>query len=303
MFCLAYQPVYTPIMYALCGDNDLILPLLTTHETSRALVKTDFLLHEACRMGSNACALYLLQHYPEQLGQENTEGKTPLQISLVRDADSAIFLVQNGAKLSEKVFLTNDSGSTLHELYKSKTTLGLVKATKYAVENGLRSHINARDQDGNTALYVLLRHVGRTVRSNIQSDYDLEVQESVKLLLHHGSNPNIPNHLGENALHAALSDNSVRQLYVSRHGQVRRLKAILQEIYKVSEILLAHGADAGQRCMAPACVSPLYYAVRIFQSLQPEMFVVVKTALRQLFLLLCRDACNVNATDACGLTV
>jgi hypothetical protein len=72
---------------------------------------------------------------------------------------------------------------------------------------------------------------------------------------------------------------------------------------QVAEILLAHGADAGQRSMAPACVSPLYYAVRIFHSLQPEMFVVVKTALRHLFVLLCRDACNVNATDACGLTV
>lgn len=75
IYCLAYQPVYTPIMYALCGDNDQILTLLVTHENSRQLVKTDFLLHESCKMGSNACALYLLQHYSEQMSQENSEGE------------------------------------------------------------------------------------------------------------------------------------------------------------------------------------------------------------------------------------
>ena len=47
--------------------------------------------------------------------------------------------------------------------------------------------------------------------------------------------------------------------------QVRRLKAILQEIHAVAEILLAHGADVGQRSLAPACVSPLCYAARVFQ--------------------------------------
>jgi len=106
-------------------------------------------------------------------------GKTPLQISLVMDADSAIFLIQNGAKLHESAFLTPDTGSTLHELYKSKTSLGLIKATKFAVEHGFRSHINVRDQDGNTALYVLLRHVGRTVKSCVQSEYDREVSWSL----------------------------------------------------------------------------------------------------------------------------
>lgn len=301
IYCLAYQPVYTPIMYALCGDHDQILPLLIHHENSRQLVKTDFLLHEACKMGAYACSRYLLQHYSEQMTQENTDGKTPLQISLVMDAESALFLITNGAELKDTVFLT-DNGSTLHELYKRKVSLGLVKATKFALEHGFRSHINVRDQEGNTALYVLLKHVGRTVKSNIQSDYDHEVQESVKLLLYHGSNPNIPNHLGENALHAVLSDSATRPLYVSRHGQVRRLKPILQEIYKVVEILLAHGADPGQRS-SPGYVSPLYYAIRIFQSLQPDMFVVVKTPLKQLFLLLCQESCNVNATDSYGLTM
>ena len=300
IYCLAYQPVYTPILYALCGDNHQILPLLINHENSRQLVKTDFLLHEACKMGAHACSRYLLQHYSEQMSQENTDGKTPLQISLVMDAESAMFLLSNGAELNDSVFLT-ENGSTLHELIKRKSNLGLLKATKFALEHGFRSHINVRDQEGNTALYVLLRHVGRTVRSNIQSEYDHEVQESVKLLLYHGSNPNIPNQLGENSLHVVLSDSIHRPLYVSRHGQVRRLKPILQEIYKVIEILLAHGADLTQR--SSSIVSPLYYAIRIFQSLQPDMFVVVKTALKHLFILLCQENCNVNAVDSCGVPV
>ena len=300
IYCLSYQPVYTPVMYALSGDHEQVLRLLLHHENSRQNVKTDYLLHESCKMGANECSRYLLQRYSEQMSQENTDGKTPLQISLVMDAESAMFLMDNGAEIKDTVFLT-ENGSTLHELYRSKTTLGLEKATKFALEHGFRSHINVRDPEGNTALYVLLRHVGRTVKSNIQSDYDRELEECVKMLLVHGANPNIANYVGESALHAVLSDNSARQLYVSRHGQVRRLKPILQEICKVVEILLAHGADATQRS-SPSFVSPLYNAIRIFQSLQPDMFVVVKTALKQLLLLLCQENCDVNATDSYGLT-
>lgn len=301
IYCLSYQPVLTPIMYVLCGDHDQILPLLIQHENSRQLVKTDFLLHEACKMGAYSCSRYLLKNHSEQMTQENMDGRTPLQISLVMDAESALFLIANGAELKDTVFLT-ENGSTVHELYRRKISLGLLKATKFALEHGFRSHINVRDQEGNTALYVLLKHVGRTVKGNIQSEYDHEIQESVKLLLYHGSNPNIPNHLGENALHAVLSDSAARPLYVSRHGQVRRLKPVLQEIFKVVEILLAHGADPGQRSSS-GFVSPLFYAVRIFQSLQPDMFVVVKTALKQLFQLICHENCNLNVTDSYGLTI
>ena len=300
IYCLAYQPVYTPVMYVLSGDHEQVLSLLLHHENSRQLVKTDFLLHEACKMGAHQCSRYLINRFSDQMSQENTDGRTPLQISLLMDAESALFLMDNGAEFKDTVFLT-ENGSTLHELYKSKVTLGLAKATKFALEHGFRSHINIRDQEGNTALYVLLRHVGRTVKSNIQSDYDHEVEECIKSLLVHGSNPNIANHVGESALHAVLSDTSSRQLYVSRHGQVRRLKPILQEICKVVEILLAHGADTGQR-NSPAFTPPLYYAIRIFESLQPDMFVVVKTALKQLLQLLCQENCNVNAVDSYGLT-
>ncbi|ELT89611.1 hypothetical protein CAPTEDRAFT_190416 [Capitella teleta] len=300
IYCLAYQPVYTPVMYALSGDHEQVLRLLLHHEHSRQLVRTDFLLHEACKMGAHECSRYLLQRYSEQMSQENTDGRTPLQISLVMDAESAMFLMDNGAEFKDTVFLM-EGGSTLHELYKSKMTLGLIKATKFALEHGFRSHINVRDQEGNTALYVLLRHVGRTVKSAIQSEYDLEVQECITMLLVHGANPNIPNHLGEAALHAVLSDSQNRQLYVSRHGQVRRLKPILQEICNVVRILLAHGADPTQRS-SPTFVSPLYYAIRIFQSLQPDMVVVVKTALKQVLELLCQDNCAVNAVDSYGIT-
>ena len=170
MFCLAYQPMYTPVMYALRGDHEQVLRLLLHHENSRQLVKTDYLLHESCKMGAQECSKYLLQRYSEQMSQENTDGKTPLQISLIHDAESAMFLRDNGAEIKDTAFLT-EYGSTLHELYRSKMSLGLVKATKFALEHGFRSHINVRDQEGNTALYVLLRHVGRTVKSSIQVKY------------------------------------------------------------------------------------------------------------------------------------
>ena len=300
IYCLAYQPVFTPVMYTLCGDHEQVLRLLLHHENSRQMVKTDFLLHEACKLGAKECVRYLLQRYAEQMFLENADGKTPLQISLITGAEIATFLMDNGAVLNDTVFLT-EYGSTLHELYKKKTTLGLAKATKFALEHGFRSHINVRDQEGNTALYILLRHVGRTVKSNIQPDYDQELEQCIKLLLHHGANPNIANHVGESALHGVLADNAARQLYVSRHGQVRRLKPILQEICKVVDILLVNGADPTHRA-SPSFVSPLYYAIRIFQSLQPDMFVVVKTALKQLLILLCQENCSVNLADSIGLT-
>jgi len=183
-------------------------------------------------------------------------------------------------------------------------TPGLAKATKFALENGFRSHINARDRDGNTALYVLLRHVGRTVKTAVQSDYDGEVRESIQLLLTHGANPNAPNRAGESALHALFADGARRPLYVVRHGQVRRLKPTLHEISAVIEILLGHGADPAQRS-PPLYATPLHCAAHIFESLQPDMFVVVKTALQQLFLQLCRDggAPCVNAVDVFGVPV
>jgi len=185
-----------------------------------------------------------------------------------------------------------------------QVTPGLAKATKFALENGFRSHINARDRDGNTALYVLLRHVGRTVKTAVQSDYDAEVRESIQLLLTHGANPNAPNRSGESALHALFADGARRPLYVVRHGQVRRLKPTLHEISSVVEILLGHGADPAQRS-PPLYGTPLHCAAHIFESLQPDMFVVVKTALQQLFLQLCRDggASCVNAVDAFGVPV
>jgi len=102
-----------------------------------------------------------------------------------------------------------------------QVTPGLAKATQFALEHGFRSHINARDRDGNTALYVLLRHVGRTVRTAVQSKYDAEVRDSIQLLLTHGANPNAPNRAGESALHALFADGARRPLYVVRHGQVR----------------------------------------------------------------------------------
>jgi len=185
-----------------------------------------------------------------------------------------------------------------------QVTPGLAKATKFALEHGFRSHINARDRDGNTALYVLLRHVGRTVRTAVQSKYDAEVRESIQLLLTHGANPNAPNRAGESALHALFADGARRPLYVVRHGQVRRLKPTLHEISSVVEILLGHGADPAQRS-APSYATPLHCAAHIFESLQPDMFVVVKTALQHVFLQLCRDggpAC-VNAVDAFGVPV
>ena len=185
-----------------------------------------------------------------------------------------------------------------------QVTPGLAKATKFALEHGFRSHINARDRDGNTALYVLLRHVGRTVRTAVQSKYDAEVRESIQLLLTHGANPNAPNRAGESALHALFADGARRPLYVVRHGQVRRLKPTLHEISSVVEILLGHGADPAQRS-PPLYATPLHCAAHIFESLQPDMFVVVKTALQQLFLQLCRDggAPCVNAVDAFGVPV
>lgn len=301
IYCLAYQPVYTPMTCILSGDHQNLLPLLINHENSKCQVKTEFLLHEACKTGALECAKYLMQNYSEQMLQKNTEGKTPLQISLVIDAENATFLMNNGAQIKDTVFLTNN-GSTLHELYKRKVNLGLVKGTKFALEHGFRNHINMRDKDGNTALYVLLKCVGRTVRSTIQALYDREVIESIKLLLQSGANPNVLNHLGETALHVVLVDNCARQLYVSQHGQVRRLKSILQEIYKVVEILLSHGADPGAKSAAK-CLSPLFYAVHIFQSLQPAMFVVVKTALKQLIFILSKSHCSMNARDSLGFTM
>ena len=300
IYCLAYQTAYTAVIYALLGDYEQVLRLLLHHENSRNLVKTDFLLHEACKMGAHECSRYILQRYSEQMSQEDTDGKTPLQISLLMDTDNALFLMSNGAEFKDTVFLT-DGGTTLHEMYRSKVTLGLFKATKFALERGFRSYINIRDQEGNTALHVLLRHVGRTVRGNIQADYDREVRDCVSLLLTSGADPNLPNHVGESPLHAVLLDNSARQLYVSRHGQVRRLKPILLEICKVVEVLLAHGANVTRRCL-PAFPSPLYYAIRIFQSLQPDMFVLVKAPLKQLLVLLCQDAAHVNASDSYGMT-
>ena len=300
IYCLAYQTAYTPVTYALIGDHEQVLRLLLHHENSRSLVKTDYLLHEACKMGAHECSRYVLQRYSEQMSMEDTDGKTPLQISLLMDTDNALFLMDNGAEFKDTVFLT-EGGTTLHEMYRSKVTLGLVKATKFALEHGFRAHINVRDHEGNTALHVLLRHVGRTVRGNLQADFDREVVDCVKMLLANGADPNLPNHVGESPLHAVLSDNSARQLYVSRHGQVRRLKSILQEICKVSEILLAHGANIARR-HTHNFTSPLYYAIRIFQSLQPDMFVLVKAALKHLILLLCHEGCNVNATDSYGLT-
>jgi hypothetical protein len=180
----------------------------------------------------------------------------------------------------------------------------LVKATKFALEHGFRNHINARDREGNTALYVLLRHVGRTVKTAIQSDYDAEVRESIQLLLANGANPNAPNRSGESALHALFADGVRRPLYVMRHGQVRRLKPTLHEISTVVDILLSHGADAAQRA-SPLYATPLHCAAHIFESLQPDMFVVVKGAFQQLFLQLCRDggAACVNAVDAYGVPV
>lgn len=300
IYCMAYQTAFTPVIYALMGDHEQVLRLLLHHENSRQLVKTDYLLHEACKMGSHQCSRYILQRYSEQMSMENTDGKTPLQISLLMDTDNALFLMDNGAEVKESVFLTED-GSTLHELYRSRTIPGLVKATKFALEHGFRSHINIRDQEGNTALHVLLRHVGRTVQSNYQSEYDMEVIECVNMLLSHGADPSIPNHLGETPLHAVLSDNTARQLYVSRHGQVRRLKSILQEICKVVQILLDNGALA-RRVQRTTFTSPLYYAIRIFQSLQPDMFLLVRTALKQVIFLLCTEGCDVNASDSYGVT-
>ena len=79
------------------------------------------------------------------------------------------------------------------------------------------------------------------------------------------------------------------------------MKPVLQQICKVAEILLAHGADAGHR-PCPAFIPPLYYAIRIFDSLQPDMFVVVKNALKQLLMLMCQENCNMNACDSYGVT-
>lgn len=185
-----------------------------------------------------------------------------------------------------------------------QVSLGLAKATKFALEHGFRSHINARDRDGNTALYILLRHVGRTVRTAIQSEYDAEVRDSIQLLLDNGANPNVPNRAGESALHALFADGSRRPLYVLRHGQVRRLKPTLHEISSVVDILLTHGADPSQRS-PPLYSTPLHCATHVFESLQPEMFVVVRTAFQQLFLQLCRDggAHCVNAVNAHGIPV
>ncbi len=220
IYCLAYQTAYTPVTYALIGDHEQVLRLLLHHENSRNLVKTDFLLHEACKMGAHECSRYVLQRYSEQMSMEDTDGKTPLQISLLMDTDNALFLMDNGAEFKDTVFLT-EGGTTLHEMYRSKVTLGLVKATKFALEHGFRAHINVRDHEGNTALHVLLRHVGRTVRGNLQAEFDKEFIDCVKMLLANGADPNLPNHVGESPLHAVLSDNSARQLYVSRHGQVK----------------------------------------------------------------------------------
>jgi hypothetical protein len=79
---------------------------------------------------------------------------------------------------------------------------------------------------------------------------------------------------------------------------------MLLEISAVVDILLSHGADAAQRS-PPRYVTPLHCAAHIYESLQPDMFVVIKTALQQLFVQLCRDggAPCVNAVDAYGVPV
>ena len=46
---------------------------------------------------------------------------------------------------------------------------------------------NMRDPEGNTSLHILLRNVGRTVGSSLQTEYDTEVVDCVKLLLNMGA--------------------------------------------------------------------------------------------------------------------
>ena len=62
---------------------------------------------------------YILQRYSEQISVENTDGKTPLQISLLMDTDNTLFLMDHGAEFKDTVFLT-DEGTTLHEMYRFK---------------------------------------------------------------------------------------------------------------------------------------------------------------------------------------
>lgn len=118
IYCLAYQPGYSPVAHTLAGDHAAVLCLLITR--APIAIRTDFLLHSACRVGAIDCLRYLMRNYASQLTVVDGDGRTPLQISLAMDTDSAIFLVDNGAKIEDSVFLTYGNGSTLHELFRCK---------------------------------------------------------------------------------------------------------------------------------------------------------------------------------------
>lgn len=273
--CLAYRPILTAAGHAIAADHDEVLQVLLNNSS----IRTDGLLHDACRFGAKSCVKLLLQHLKEQVSAEDSHGRTPLQVALLSThTDNAAELVQAGAKLAT---------SSLHAVYANTTTPGILRATHFALENGARIHINSSDRHGDTALHILLKNVGRQESLTNQATVDKERLDCIDVLLRAGANPHKVNKLGEGALHAALVDHGNRPLYVSKHGCIRKLRQALTTIVDSIKVLLRGGAKLKHQQYS---VTPFEYALRFIRALQPDMIVLIRGTVHELLLLLSQSA-------------
>ena len=303
-----------PLMFAIENDNVGIVRVLLQgkHGADTYWPYHRKPLHHACKKGSFRVMQYLVDLKPSEVNDMDEEGKTPLLHATPWGKSYVKLLEEAGADVR---IVSSRSQTALHVLYANILNPGtLYDSSLFLLGTGLEQDTSARDDDGNTALHVLISSVNRKVHTFsavqhalTQQQWDALLLQSVELLLQHNCDANLFNDGGVTALHKLIllfdyiTSNELSGLPMASLPSRNHFSVDFHVLHSVMRLLLRYGATANLASAAGR--TPLIMLLQCVFNVDPRKMFEYHEGFLNCISLLCSQGAEPSSTLSVHLTM
>ncbi|ELU09362.1 hypothetical protein CAPTEDRAFT_194797 [Capitella teleta] len=242
-----------PVMYAIQEDHLQVVRCLIDEGGHWPSHRRP--LHHACKYGAFNSMRYLTEIRPQEVRAIDHQGWTPLLHAVQWGRRFVEYMEENGSDMHAR---TPSEQTALHLLFQKVCDPSeLYDTSRFLLGTGLEEDVNAVDCSGNSALHALIGQVNRgadsfptsSTEDLNQDDFNLQVLETLRLLLGHNCDPNIVNNSGITSLHKLILtfdfviSNDPAGITLETLPMREKYCIDLDTLHDAMGMLLSHGAD------------------------------------------------------------